>query len=240
MFFELTAERARFQRCEYVTSEIWLDLACEFMTQAFLEQRVRFEARGCSALLEAFAWGPLPEKDISDGRDAGDSRKDAKAEVEDTGTIHDIFLLPDDNRSSPTSNASDATDSITTSHYTSLRNRALKHLDPRTCERDHTPISSTDLTAYYKTLVGANGSESRRGTNRKSAAHPRKRFEDELLRFLRGLQDSVDVPILKQLEDAQIGRRTTVDWERKRVGIEETEWLRRVWARGVGCDGIEM
>ena len=146
----------------------------------------------------------------------------------DDMALHNIFLLPDSLPNSPTSQRT-STDSdshsLSPSEFDFLRERTLLHLDPLTYKKDPASTSPEELSEIHETLLeGANAVH----------AYPRDLFEQKVWQFCEGLGKSIEVPLLRQLEECQDGVRTTLDFEGRRLGIAETERLREMWATGIG------
>ena len=210
MFVELASMRSRLLGSDGVVTEQWMQLATEFMVQAFMEQRLRFDAQGCSALLEAFAWGPIDTVTLEDEVEL----------VEKVNRDHDVFLMSNDGSDSDSvsvdgSSLTNEHEHVSADRFNHLRDRAISELIP-----DHT---AADTAGLFTELIA---SRTQRTHNSRS------QFKLQMWNYLRRLSKSVPKPMLTQLEEVEQGSRTRIDQEGWKPEVETTERLRRIWARG--------
>lgn len=226
LFVSLTARRANLPGYDpWLTKSQWLELALEFMAQAFLEQRVAYNVKGATVLLECFAWGPISTEMPEENRDeAGEhiSPDERRSQV----TIQEIFMLRERaDTSSPatmrTSMESDVEQRVSAEIFDFFRRRTLTRLDPQTYRTDLHIVSSDELSEIYQSLLG---------TNAPSQLYLRDAFDRKLLEYLRALAQSIDVPLLRQLEEVEDGRRTRIQQDGRRLDNVQTEDLRQIWA----------
>ena len=171
-------------------TERWMQLACDFMLQACLEQFLVFGAQGSDAIDEAFAWGYVEDghghiNGIEEGEPAMSNRDEVDA------------MFEDDEYAMEVEGWSETKASYLNQLFPSVAGgtRSIDS-DPATAKDD--TVTSEDVVSHLETLA---------------ARFPIATFEASLLGFLEALSKSIPDPVLIQLEAGKLDGMTARETE---------------------------
>ena len=161
-------------------TSFWMQLACEFMLQACLEQYLVFGAQGSDAVDEAFAWG------YKDGEhdDANVDGEEAMS-MDKNEEINDMF------ENEVYSVEVDGWASTKASYVSRLFPDASASVDSPSSvlSSDEKPAIKAEIVDHLENLA---------------AQHPIATFEALLLKFLAALSKSIPAPVLVQLQHGHL------------------------------------
>ncbi|KAK5131384.1 hypothetical protein LTR08_000987 [Meristemomyces frigidus] len=180
MFMQVSAARSAHNSA----TEDWMQLACEFMLQACLEQYLVCGAQGSDAVNEAFAWG-YRDSAGTEGRESGEE-VDNKREGGDDEEVNDMFEDP------VYESEIDGWRQVREHYIAWLFPPAKSSKDTYSVPTPSDDAGDSDRPPVATDLVSQ--------LEMAAAEHPIATFENTMLKFLSELSQSVTRPILVQLE----------------------------------------
>lgn len=182
LFMQVSAARNAMN--ESNLTELWMELACEFMLQACLEQYLVLGTHGTDAVDEAFAWGY--QRANSDHRDSEAGQNEDK---DDGDEVNEMFEDQD-----YTTEVEDWSDTMTT---------YISQLFPPGSKSEGSIFSVPSSDDEDSGTIGLVPHLEAVATQ-----YPIAAFEMSLLSFLEALSKSISEPVLHQLEIGKLAGMT--------------------------------